>query len=78
MVPLNPMVRFLARGAVLFTSDNEVRKWKALYVNLAAGVADVGSAVDPLADRGDPHHAIILPLPQYRRYGAADPGMITG
>jgi len=35
-------------GDVLFLSDSGVRSLKALYINLAASVSDVGSAIDPL------------------------------
>ena len=41
------MVQF-GTGDVLFLSDSGVRSLKALYVNLAASVSDVGSAVDTL------------------------------
>lgn len=41
------MVQF-GTGDVLFLSDSGVRSIKALYVNLAASVSDVGSSIDPL------------------------------
>jgi hypothetical protein len=41
------MVQF-GTGDVLFLSDSGVRSLKALSVNLAASVSDVGAAIDPL------------------------------
>jgi hypothetical protein len=41
------MVQF-GTGDVLFLSDSGVRSLKALYINMAASVSDVGSAIDPL------------------------------
>jgi hypothetical protein len=41
------MVQF-GTGDVLFLADSGVRSLKALYINMAASVSDVGSAIDPL------------------------------
>jgi hypothetical protein len=48
-------------GDVLFLSDSGVRSLKALYINMAASVSDVGSAIDPLliaAIRDHPEYLI--------------------
>lgn len=61
-------------GDVLFLSDSGVRSLKAMNINLAAAVSDVGSAIDPLlveAIREDPASAkgsIALVQPIQGRY----------
>jgi len=46
-VAAHSVVQF-GTGDVLFLSDSGVRSLKALYINLAASVSDVGSSIDPL------------------------------
>ena len=61
-------------GDILFLSDSGVRSLKALYINLAASVSDVGSAVDPIvmaAMQADPvaaTEAIAIVQPISGRY----------
>jgi len=61
-------------GDVLFLSDSGVRSLKALNINLAASVSDVGSAIDPILTpivRNDPTttaRAVSVVQPIYGRY----------
>jgi hypothetical protein len=77
----NSVVQF-GTGDILFLSDSGVRSLKAQYINLAASVSDVGSAVDLAlipTMRGDPgaaYRAVSTVQPIQGRYWLAIGGTI--